>query len=1803
MVRYRILSLILIVTILCGITPLNPVFAETLDGYNNELHEYYNYPESFLTNSKSFEGIPGTFSMNTDILGRTGTNFYNASYVVYGSDSSISPNNSRTSPITGTIQKQYLGYSVDGTKFDNPAYPWGSWMNQSLPIKNWHFVKKPWGVKDIRDNFKLKSDGGSFSKDAIKSKYGVIDDLSSNMRQGIYEKYIKYTSKDNIVGNVQNTSLYTGETVTNPRTDNAQSGGITKANCKEKKEDGTYWIADPNVIALKADGSPDASGTGTADWTDVVYVLSPPTSTTWGTGWAFIRYSNGTYDYITIPIASYTVVSPTVEITSPLDGSLYKEGSTVPVTASCTYTHHAEGVVTYPNGSIESLDPQDNADDGHGGHISAGMTYSGGNITLPSGASAGATTISVTAHNQEAGGQTATDTATVNVGTITASGEISISPTRVSSTVPRSVSLWVDIYSDAKKNGTVIPITNSWVAYKVQKAGTNVTISDSEVDTGEATTENYSYLSVPNVVGGDVIKCRIKSYSADLTGMKGGDPWDYSPTYEILVGTTAKAMLVTQYIDINGGFIQADKIESNLAYGSYTRTADTISGYTFKGSNQYSYAMDKNSTYLANVSTQTANLTSTRTVKYIGFFYEALPTPIPTPSPTPKPSPTPLPAGNILAVINAPETVKAGQTFTISGAGSSTSYPNLNIDSYVWNLDNSFLNASTGNSIGSKTIWANGNPPNPTGELSVRIDAIGTYRARLTVFDTVHASSQVYKDVTVILPTPDAEITTSGSLKENRIVNLSSAGSKSPELYPISSRYWTISPIPGTGADNSFYIVSDTLVGTFYQSSLLNNVVSPKMVFKKAGQYQVKLEVRNTAGYSDTETKIITIGEDLPPIPNVSVAETLLRNPENNNKALLAAKDLSYTNRDDIDAIGTVTGWYKYDSDNDASYDDEGNWIEFYSGAAGQTTEVDFETGVGSYLIRWTAFDADMVFVQNCVSAADVKYAYIEKETKVDNLPPFASLQAMPESSVNLVFNIGNTANKDVNTLLTKINDFVKPLLSSCNIKSTVTINTGYSYPKPIAAAAGHSSAYVLKDDGTVWSWGANELGQLGNGTTTNSSTPVQVYGRNLDGQIAPLTGVTAISAYQSSIAALKNDGTVVFWGGHSGGNGNGMLHAYPVTYLGIPFTNVKAISTNGELYMIKNDSSIHKFSYGDVLRMWKHIGNTQYYIDNASSVADGRAIVLLSDGTAWNLTNNTGRCDLLPFFTGGEMVTVGSGHTIVLKNGNVWSWGNNCWGQLGYGWASGNPSTSSTIADISMVNNLSNVVGIKAGLTHSFALKSDGTVWAWGYNDNGQLGDGTTTSRYSPVRIQGLTDVKSISGGYTVSLAVKNDGTVWAWGSLVGSNSPVQVSGITNVGTPTVTPLDTVASSINWERKNTNFLIDLQDTARTELPSKTAAVNNILLSGGVSYYGIGTTANKSQIESLGTYISSTKTDGSSNIDIALVALASGIAAKINGSRDPARVYTLINEPVTYTTFYSDDESDSEYAHAWNYSHNADYFENNTLGKIAEDGQDIQNPINSFAKKGQYLLSYKTQDSPKASDAFSSYRKWSNQARMYVYVHEKPVADFDISILRDLNGNFIPNILDKSYDNDHKSSINRGITETRWQWKEQGAPVWTIGQPLGLQANKDYTAKLEVKDLEGVWSDAASKNFSTVNVNYIDVTYKTLNKETWFRNDPTIPAGEEVSLVSATDNLKGVKITASNLLTSAEVYFNGTKLTNLTLNAPTFDGVNYVYYASVYNYRLPATLVDGNYSFTVKAIVNAASFKSIDAQRYGRISG
>jgi len=189
--------------------------------------------------------------------------------------------------------------------------------------------------------------------------------------------------------------------------------------------------------------------------------------------------------------------------------------------------------------------------------------------------------------------------------------------------------------------------------------------------------------------------------------------------------------------------------------------------------------------------------------------------------------------------------------------------------------------------------------------------------------------------------------------------------------------------------------------------------------------------------------------------------------------------------------------------------------------------------------------------------------------------------------------------------------------------------------------------------------------------------------------------------------------------------------------------------------------------------------------VPNRVAAGNYHSAVLLKDGTVWawggndfgQLGDGTNVSRPTPMRVKGEggigyltdVMTVGAGerHTVALKDDlTVWVWGMNTTGQLGVDTSPDNYGSTPKREE-----GLSGVVAIAVGSNHTLALRSDGTLWAWGFNVSGQLGDGTTTNGLAPIQVKGpdgvgfMEDVVAIAAGPNHSAAIKSDGTVWAWG------------------------------------------------------------------------------------------------------------------------------------------------------------------------------------------------------------------------------------------------------------------------------------------------------------------------------------------------------------------------------------------------------------------------------------------------------
>ena len=336
--------------------------------------------------------------------------------------------------------------------------------------------------------------------------------------------------------------------------------------------------------------------------------------------------------------------------------------------------------------------------------------------------------------------------------------------------------------------------------------------------------------------------------------------------------------------------------------------------------------------------------------------------------------------------------------------------------------------------------------------------------------------------------------------------------------------------------------------------------------------------------------------------------------------------------------------------------------------------------------------------------------------------------------------------------------------------------------------AAGYGHTLALKDDSTVWAWGDNGLGQLGDGTTSDRLTPVQVSG---------LSGVTAITAGLGHSVALRNDGTVWAWG-HNGygelGDGTTTNRLTPVQVFGL--SGVAAIAAGqSHTVALKVDGTV--WAWGDNYN--GQLGDGKI-IQNSSSTP----ILIIGQITVTS-------------------IAAGGSHTVALAdNGRVLTWGSNWNGQIGIG------NTVDIYHHPVMLANISGVAGIAAGDRHTVVLKDDGTVWAWGDNSDGQLGDGTTTSSLTPTSVPGLSGFSAIAAGFLYTVALKDDGTIWSWGDNYNGHvntferrtSPTPVSGLSEVAAIAAGQSHTVALKVDgtvWAwGKNTYGQLGAGSTSRT---------------------------------------------------------------------------------------------------------------------------------------------------------------------------------------------------------------------------------------------------------------------------------------------------------------------------------------------------------------------------------------------------
>ena len=296
--------------------------------------------------------------------------------------------------------------------------------------------------------------------------------------------------------------------------------------------------------------------------------------------------------------------------------------------------------------------------------------------------------------------------------------------------------------------------------------------------------------------------------------------------------------------------------------------------------------------------------------------------------------------------------------------------------------------------------------------------------------------------------------------------------------------------------------------------------------------------------------------------------------------------------------------------------------------------------------------------------------------------------------------------------------------------------------------AAGGNHTLAIRDDGTLWAWGFNTSGQLGIGTPGVDRVLLPT-------QVGTARNWTRVSAATQHTVALRADGSLWAWGWN----------------------------TSGQLGDGTTSSTLSPVRIGTA-NDWSAIAAGSFH-----------TVALRRNGTLWawgsnglgQLGDGTVGQRLVPTQVGtaSDWVAIAAGreHTLAVKSdGSLWAWGGNANGQLGDG-------TTINRTEPTRVGTASNWKGVAAGIRYSLAVGTDGTLWAWGQNNSGQLGDGTANTRFVPTQVGTSTDWAAVmAGAFDTSLALKSDGTLWGWGNnglgQLGNGTTANASAPAQIGT-----------------------------------------------------------------------------------------------------------------------------------------------------------------------------------------------------------------------------------------------------------------------------------------------------------------------------------------------------------------------------------------------------------------------------------
>lgn len=306
----------------------------------------------------------------------------------------------------------------------------------------------------------------------------------------------------------------------------------------------------------------------------------------------------------------------------------------------------------------------------------------------------------------------------------------------------------------------------------------------------------------------------------------------------------------------------------------------------------------------------------------------------------------------------------------------------------------------------------------------------------------------------------------------------------------------------------------------------------------------------------------------------------------------------------------------------------------------------------------------------------------------------------------------------------------------------------------------GYSHCVGIKKDGSLWSWGSNGYGQMGDNTNVSRSSPVQT--------VAGGNNWTSAVAGMAHTLAIKSDGTLWAWGANYGGecgvNSRSSFRkgiSSPVQTIALG-NNWKQVAAGMRLSgAVKNDGT---------LWMWGDGRGSGSVGANAAAIVTS-PVQTVALGTNWKKVWTS---------TGSSTGTGFNSVTALKYDGTLWTWGNNSGGQLG------DNTTTNRSSPVQEVTQSTNWIDIGGCADTSAGIKSDYSLWLWGSNSRGNLGDNSATNRSSPVQtISAGNTWRLVTVSSAVTLAIKVDGSLWSWGWNVRGQIGNGIAAATSYSSP----------------------------------------------------------------------------------------------------------------------------------------------------------------------------------------------------------------------------------------------------------------------------------------------------------------------------------------------------------------------------------------------------------------------------------